>query len=128
MPVEALGYFGIRSSNLDDWASYATRFLGLQLVEKTSSMLSLRMDDRKQRVIVNADTAGGAAFFFWEVADAAALGALGAKLEQAGVAVARGSRALADERRVKDLIEIGRASCRERVEISGVAGSLREKM
>ena len=33
-------------------------------------MLSLRMDDRKQRVIVNADADGGAAFFGWEVADA----------------------------------------------------------
>jgi len=104
MPVEALGYFGIRSSNLDDWAAYATRFLGMQLVEKTSSMLSLRMDDRKQRVIVNADAQGGAAFFGWEVADRPALDALGARLEQAGVAVARGSRALADERRVEDLI------------------------
>ena len=67
-------------------------------------MLSLRMDDRKQRVIVNADTDGGAAFFGWEVADAAALDSLAAKLERAGVAVARGSRSLAGERRVRDLI------------------------
>jgi len=102
--VEALGYIGIRSKNLEDWAAYATRFLGMQLVDKTSSMLSLRMDDRKQRVIVNADTDGGAAFFGWEVADATALDSLAARLEAAGVAVARGSRALADERRVRDLI------------------------
>jgi len=104
MRIEALGYVGIRAENLEDWASYGTRFLGMQLVEKTSGMLSLRMDDRKQRVIVNADSDGGAAFFGWEVADAAALEWLGARLERAGVAVARGSRALADERRVKDLI------------------------
>src|ERR1043165_2539475 len=104
MAVEALGYFGIRSSNLEDWAAYATRFLGMQLVDKTSGMLSLRMDDRKQRVIVNADTEGGAAFFGWEVADAVALNSLAARLESSGVAVAPGSRALADERRVKDLI------------------------
>jgi 2,3-dihydroxybiphenyl 1,2-dioxygenase len=102
--VEALGYIGIRSKNLEDWAAYATRFLGMQLVDKTSSMLSLRMDDRKQRVIVNADTDGGAAFFGWEVADAAALDSLAARLESVGVAVARGSRALADERRVRDLV------------------------
>ena len=102
--VEGLGYIGIRSRNLDDWAAYATRFLGMQLVDKTSSMLSLRMDDRKQRVIVNADTDGGAAFFGWEVADAAALDYLAARLERAGVAVARGSRSLAGERRVRDLI------------------------
>ncbi len=102
--VEALGYIGIRSKNLEDWAAYATRFLGMQLVDRTSSMLSLRMDDRKQRVIVNADSDGGAAFFGWEVADAAALDPLAARLDGAGVAVARGSRALAGERRVRDLI------------------------
>ena len=65
MSVEALGYIGIRSKNLEDWAAYATRFLGMQLVDKTGSMLSLRMDDRKQRVIVNADADGGAGFFGW---------------------------------------------------------------
>ena len=33
--VEGLGYIGIRSRNLEDWAAYATRFLGMQLVDKT---------------------------------------------------------------------------------------------
>jgi len=104
MAVQALGYVGIRSADLDGWAGYATRFLGMQLVDKSSSMLSLRMDDRKQRVIVNANSEGGASFYGWEVADRAALDGLGSRLEQAGVAVARGSRVLADERRVRDLI------------------------
>ena len=104
MALEALGYVGIRSGKLEDWAAYATRFLGMQLVEETRSTLTLRMDDRKQRVIVNADGEDGAGFYGWEVADAAALDALGARLEHAGIAVARASRALADERRVKDLI------------------------
>jgi 2,3-dihydroxybiphenyl 1,2-dioxygenase len=63
------------------------------------------MDDRKQRVIVAADSAAeGPAFYGWEVADAVALGGLAARLEQVGVKMARGSRALAEERRVKDLI------------------------
>jgi len=104
MTLQALGYVGIRSADLDGWAGYATRFLGMQLVDKSSSMLSLRMDDRKQRVIVNANSEGGASFYGWEVADRAALDGLGSRLEQAGVAVARGSRVLADERRVRDLI------------------------
>ncbi len=42
------------------------------------------MDDRKQRVIVSADAAS-ASFYGWEVADAAALDALAARLEAAGV-------------------------------------------
>jgi 2,3-dihydroxybiphenyl 1,2-dioxygenase len=103
MSLQALGYIGIGSDKLEDWTSYATRFLGMQLVEKSNAGLVLRMDDRKQRVIV-ADGANGASFYGWEVADAPALDALAARLERAGVAVARGSRALADQRRVADLI------------------------
>ena len=66
--------------------------------------MAFRMDDRKQRVIIDADGGQGIGFFGWEVADAAAMEALAAKLEAAGVKVARGSRALADERHVRDLI------------------------
>src|ERR1700761_1347938 len=104
MGLDALGYVGISTKNLDDWAAYATRFLGMQLVDKSRGTLALRMDDRKQRVIVHSDEAEGPSFYGWEVADAVALDALAAHLENKGVRVARGSRALADERRVKDLI------------------------
>jgi 2,3-dihydroxybiphenyl 1,2-dioxygenase len=62
------------------------------------------MDDRKQRILVNEDGGEGVSVFGWEGADAAALDALAARLEAAGVRVARGSRALADERMVRDLI------------------------
>ena len=62
------------------------------------------MDDRRQRVIVEADGGDGVKFFGWEVADAAALDAVADKVEQSGVAVERGTRALADERHVRDLI------------------------
>src|SRR5712671_1682102 len=103
MALQALGYVGIGSDKLDDWASYATRFLGMQLVDRSSASLSLRMDGRKQRVIVSAQ-APSASFYGWEVADAAALDALAARLESAGVQVARGGQALADQRRVQDLI------------------------
>src|SRR5258708_38101815 len=59
------------------------------------------MADRQQRIIVDADGGEGLSFFGWEVADAAALDAVAARLEKAGVSVARGSHALADERRGK---------------------------
>src|SRR5499427_7464856 len=104
MNLNALGYVGIRTRNLEDWAAYGTRFLGMQLVEKCRGTLALRMDDRKQRIIVHTDENEGPSFYGWEVADAAALDALAAHLERSGVKVARGSRALAEERRVKDLI------------------------
>ena len=54
--------------------------------------------------MVAQDGGEGVAFFGWEVPDAAALDAYAARLEQAGVKVARATRALADERRVADLI------------------------
>ncbi|HUC52313.1 MAG TPA: VOC family protein [Xanthobacteraceae bacterium] len=104
MALTALGYVGIRTKKLEDWADYGTRFLGMQLVDKSRGALALRMDDRKQRVIIHTDEDEGPSFYGWEVADGAALDALAARLETSQVKVARGSPALADERRVKDLI------------------------
>jgi 2,3-dihydroxybiphenyl 1,2-dioxygenase len=102
--IAALGYVGVRSDRLDDWATYAADFLGMEVDERSANSLRLRMDDRKQRVVVAPDIGEGAALFGWEVADAAALEALAARLEAARVDVRRGERALADERRVRDVI------------------------
>ncbi len=104
MHLQTLGYIGVRTAHLDDWQAYASRFLGMQLVDKSERTLAFRMDDRKQRLVINAAEDEGAGFFGWEVADARALDALAARLERNEVKVARGSPALADERRVKDLI------------------------
>src|SRR5947209_12628104 len=106
MRVEALGYVGVRAKELGDWASYGANLLGLQRVDKTRTSLAFRMDDRKQRLIVTADGGQGIGVFGWEVADAAALDALAARLDTAGVNVTRGPRALADERLVRDLIVV----------------------
>src|SRR3974390_3538771 len=104
MDIQALGYVGVHAKSLEDWTGFGTRFLGMQLVEKSNKKLALRMDDRKQRVVVEEDGGEGVAFFGWEAGDAAALEALAARLEQAGVAISRGSRALAPERRGQGLI------------------------
>jgi len=104
MNIQALGYVGIRTKSLEDWATYGSRFLGFQLTDRSRSSLAFRMDDRKQRVVVQEDDGEGPAFYGWEVADAAALDALAGHLERHGIKIARGSRALADERRVRDLI------------------------
>jgi catechol 2,3-dioxygenase-like lactoylglutathione lyase family enzyme len=104
MSIEALGYVGVRAKSLEDWSGFGEKFLGMQLVDKSRNMLAFRMDDRKQRLVVTEDGGEGVGFFGWEVADAATLDRFSAGLEEHGVAVTRGSRALADERRVKDLI------------------------
>ena len=49
---------------------------------RSRSSLAFRMDDRKQRIIVDADGGEGISFFGWEVADAAALDALAAHLDE----------------------------------------------
>jgi 2,3-dihydroxybiphenyl 1,2-dioxygenase len=104
MKLQSLGYVGIRTGQLEDWTAYAARFLGMQLVDRSATTAAFRMDDRKQRLLVQEEAGEGPAFYGWEAADAAAMDRVAADLERAGVNVARGSGALAAERRVKDLI------------------------
>ena len=102
--LTALGYIGVRSARLDDWGSFATSLLGMQQVDRAGRVATFRMDDLKQSLIVTGDEGEGLGFLGWEVADAAALDALAARLDAHGVKVRRAPRALADERYVADLI------------------------
>jgi 2,3-dihydroxybiphenyl 1,2-dioxygenase len=102
--LRALGYAGFGSDKLDDWRAFGTSLLGFQAVERGNSLLAFRMDDRKQRVVIDRAMGDGARFFGWEVHDAAALDALAAKLDSAGVSVTAEPKALADARRVAALI------------------------
>jgi 2,3-dihydroxybiphenyl 1,2-dioxygenase len=104
MTIAGLGYVGVRARDLDDWRSYGRNLLGMQQIDRTRNSVAFRMDDRKQRLVVDADGGQGIGFFGWEVAGAAALDALAARVEASGTPVARGSRALADERHVSDLV------------------------
>jgi len=104
MALRALGYVGFGSAALEDWRQFGTGLVGLQAVERSPSLLAFRMDDRKQRIIVEGNGGEGIGFFGWEVADAAALDAIAAQLEKNKIKVARGARALADERHVRELI------------------------
>ena len=104
MPIQALGYAGFGSAALDDWRQFGTGLIGLQAVERGNSLLAFRMDDRKQRIVIDRAMPDGARFFGWEVKDAADLGALAARLENAGVDVTAEPRTLADTRRVRGLI------------------------
>ena len=102
--ITALGYIGVRAKQPAEWDGYATKLLGMQRVDAAGGTQVFRMDDRAQRLIVTPERDDGLAFMGWEVADAAALDALAARLDAAGVAVERGSAALAAERHVKALI------------------------
>ena len=104
MPLRALGYAGFGSAALDDWRQFGTGLVGLQAVERSASLLAFRMDDRKQRIVIDRAMPEGSRFLGWEVADAAALDRLAARLEQAGVDVTAEPQTLADIRRVRGLI------------------------
>ena len=50
--LQALGYVGFHAPTLDEWKTYGTRTLGFQLVDGSRQAAAFRMDDRRQRVIV----------------------------------------------------------------------------
>jgi 2,3-dihydroxybiphenyl 1,2-dioxygenase len=107
MALLGLGYAGFGSDALDDWRQFGTGLVGLQAVERGNALLAFRMDDRKQRIVIDRAMADGTRFFGWEVADAAALDALAARLDAACVPVVAEPQTLADARRVRGLISFG---------------------
>jgi 2,3-dihydroxybiphenyl 1,2-dioxygenase len=104
MTLQAFGYFGVGSPDLEDWEQFGSGLLGFQTVERTKSLLSFRMDDRKQRFVVDRELPAGSRFFGWEVASAAALDVFAARLEHLGITYERAPRWLAEARRVAALI------------------------
>src|ERR1700716_3790345 len=104
MALLGLGYAGFGSDALEDWRQFGTGLVGLQAIERGNSLLAFRMDDRKQRVVIDRAMGDGARFFGWEGADAAPLDARAARLEAADVAVTAELQTLADARRVPALI------------------------
>ena len=70
MALLGLGYAGFGADNLEDWRQFGTGLVGLQAVERGNSLLAFRMDDRKQRIVIDRAMGEGTRFFGWEVADA----------------------------------------------------------
>jgi len=104
MEITALGYIGIKSSQVDQWSRMATDLLGMQRIDRAGKVDAYRMDDRQQRLIVDGSSDAGLAVMGWEVATRVELDRLAGRLDNHGVRVTRGSRALADERHVSELI------------------------
>ncbi|MAM11092.1 MAG: biphenyl 2,3-dioxygenase, partial [Rhizobiaceae bacterium] len=104
MAINALGYLGVRSDRLDEWSDFAGKLLGMQKIDRGGKAMAFRMDDRVQRLLVSDEPGETLAFLGFEVEDRDDLEAYAARLDRAGVKVARGSRELADRRFVGDLI------------------------
>ena len=104
MPINALGYLGIRSDRLDDWSDFAGRLLGMQQIDRAGRAMAFRMDDRKQRLVVSNEPGDTLAFMGWEVDHRDDLETYAARLEKAGHRVERATKDLADRRFVEDMI------------------------
>jgi 2,3-dihydroxybiphenyl 1,2-dioxygenase len=104
MEIVALGYIGIKSSQLEQWSRMATDLLGMQPVDGAGKLNTYRMDDRKQRLIVDGSSDAGLAVMGWEVASSAGLDRLAGRIDDHGVKVRRGSVALANQRHVAELV------------------------
>ena len=63
MAVQALGYLGISTQDIDGWSDFATRQVGLEVVDRTASSRAFRMDDRRQRIIVDREHPDSERFF-----------------------------------------------------------------
>ena len=103
-PCRRLGYAGFGSAALDDWRQFGTGLVGLQAVERGNSLLAFRMDDRKQRIVIDRAlaTARASSAGRWRMPPRSMRWRRGWK--RAGVAVTAEPQALADARRVRGLI------------------------
>lgn len=103
--LRSLGYIGVKSRSLDDWKGFATGLLGMEQVDRSAVSCAFRMDDLAQRLFVDkASDDEGMGTLGFEAATRDDLEALAARLDRHDVGVAWGGRALADERRVGELL------------------------
>ena len=104
--VAQLGYLGFAVKDLAAWEWFATSVLGLLVGDRgRDGAFTLRMDRRRQRFFVEPGD-DDVSVIGWEVADDAGLDALAIKLAAHGVAVAQGSPAEAEARRVRRLLKL----------------------
>ena len=103
--VSQLGYLGLGVKDVGAWRGYAESLLGLRTVEtRTDGDLLLAMDDHHHRFTLHEDERDDIGYVGWQTGSAAEMEAIAARLETAGVTVARGSRQTAEKRHVAGLI------------------------
>jgi 2,3-dihydroxybiphenyl 1,2-dioxygenase len=105
MAVTQLGYVGIGASDIAVWERFATQVLGLEVSERgADGALYLRMDEYHHRIAVHPGGRDDVAYLGWAVRDAQTLESVAARLQAAGVRIARATEEEKKQRRVSDLI------------------------
>lgn len=85
--ISALAYMVINASDLDGWASFATGILGLQVGSRDDDLIALRMDERKQRILIERGIDDDLSALGWEFDTLPELNAYVARLRECGVEV-----------------------------------------
>ncbi len=63
MEIQALRYLGVGTARLDDWTSLATGGLGMQAVDRGAGIRAFRMDDRRQRLVLDSTMPDSTRYF-----------------------------------------------------------------
>lgn len=102
--IDSLAYVGFVSPKADEWKTFGPNILGLQLApEEADGVVRLRMDAAAYRISVENGPANDLAHIGWSVGGPEAFEAAVARIEAAGVKVAREGADLAAKRRVVGL-------------------------
>jgi 2,3-dihydroxybiphenyl 1,2-dioxygenase len=103
--VRALGYIGIGVRDPHAWQRYVEDILGFEWGPALEDGTRLvRMDERRQRLIVTATGEDDITFAGWEVRSPEELNEIERHLSSLGLSIARGTRAQVAARGVDDLI------------------------
>ena len=101
--ISTLGYVVFNASNLDQWETFATDILGLQVGFRSDDVLRLRMDEREHRLIFERGNEDDLCALGWELDTAADLEAYVQLLRGRGVDVVEASPELVQARQVEKI-------------------------
>ncbi len=99
--IFALGYVVFNVSDLDQWESFATSILGLQVARKTRDVLGLRMDEWAQRILLERGTDDDLVALGWQFDNSEALLDYVLRLRARDIDVVECDRQLAHSRQVE---------------------------
>ncbi len=100
MRYTQLGYIGITASDSAAWRAFAGEHLGMQVMDGNNGALALRMDERRQRILIDPADNDGLAFLGLETAGPQELEAVVARLQALGLDVKQGSAGECEQRHV----------------------------
>src|SRR5450432_3697174 len=105
--VTELGYMGIGVSKLDEWKSFATQILGLQLSDDGErDRCYLRMDYWHHRLVLHDNGSDDLEYLGLRVAGPDEFGEMQRQLAAAGIAYRVASDDEASERRVLEVLKL----------------------